>query len=91
MRLLLGLLCCARAFYVPGVAPIDFSKEEKVEIKGQGVHSAFLAIFFLQNLKHQKSQFLTENEIWSLLAIPVEIADQTYLCQKFGLSFDQPK
>ena len=38
MRLLLGLLSCARAFYVPGVAPIDFSKEEKVEIKGKDVH-----------------------------------------------------
>ena len=33
MRLLMLLCSLARAFYVPGVAPIDFSKEEKVEIK----------------------------------------------------------
>ena len=67
MRLLLGLLCCARAFYVPGVAPIDFSKEEKVEIKGQGVHSAFLAIFFgLYKLEGpEKSVF---DRKWNLVA-----------------------
>ena len=33
MRLLILLCSLARAFYVPGVAPIDFSKKEKVEIK----------------------------------------------------------
>ena len=30
---LLSLISIARAFYVPGVAPIDFKKSEKVEIR----------------------------------------------------------
>jgi len=29
----LSILACANAFYVPGVAPRDFFKEEEVEIR----------------------------------------------------------
>jgi len=60
------LLCSlARAFYVPGVAPIDFSKEEKVEIKAVKMTSSKTQLpyeyYSLPMCKPEKVVYQTEN------------------------------
>lgn len=65
MILALALLCQTSAFYVPGVAPIDFQKDESVEIKAVKMTSSKTQLPFeyysLKFCRPQKIEYQSEN------------------------------